>query len=170
MVLGSKALLETMKLPAGPASVDLTLAGKILVPNSRRGHTVRLGEQIRYREVTFTKENPYILLPGEFVLGATNEEVSIPRDMCGFVQGRSSIGRIGLTVQNAGFVDPGFYGTITLELVNESRYAIGLIPDYRVVQLVLIDVRDNEILYAGKYNGQHDPTGSRMHLDPEAAK
>lgn len=169
MVLGNN-VLKTFFKNAGPASIDMTLAPKILVPNAKRGAVIRLGESIRYRIVEFTEAQPYILMPGEFVLGATREKVQIPTNMCAFVNGRSSIGRIGLTVQNAGFVDPGFEGTITLELVNESRHPIGLIPGYRVAQLVLLEVKDNETPYTGKYQGQIDPTGSRMYLDPEARK
>lgn len=172
MVMGSRALRsianDGFNGLIGPASIDLTLQDKLAIPYVPRGHVVTLGEHLTYREVHYSIRHPYILLPGEFVLGATQEKVDLPKDVCGFVQGRSSIGRIGLTVQNAGFIDPGFKGTITLELVNESRYPIALIPGYRVVQIVLLDVRDNEIGYEGKYNGQYRPTGSRMYLDKEA--
>ena len=166
MVIGSKGLEQMVpKGSIGPASGDLTLSDRVLIPV--RTKLVRLGSKVKYRSVRFSAQDPFVLMPGGFVLAATNEQVMLPLDICGFVQGRSSIGRIGLTVQNAGFVDPGFNGTITLELVNESKSPIGLIPGYRVVQLVLMDVRDNEIAYKGKYNGQIFPTGSRMNEDWE---
>ena len=168
MVIGSKALRNGTPCHVGPASVDLTLSDKILIPV--RKDQIALGDEVEYEEIRFSKEHPFVLNPGEFVLAATNETVHLTPDICGFVQGRSSIGRIGLTVQNAGFIDPGFDGTITLELVNESKMKIALIPGYRVVQIVLMDVRDNPVKYHGKYNGQKDPTGSRMHKDKEARK
>lgn len=152
----------------GPASIDLTLADKVLIPVQK--DQITLGDKVEYEEIRFTKDHPFILKPGEFVLGATNEFISFSSSVCGFVQGRSSIGRIGLTVQNAGFIDPGFRGTITLELVNESRMAIALIPGYRVVQVVMMEVRDNSEKYDGKYNDQIDPTGSMMYKDEEAGR
>lgn len=156
------------KRNVGPASVDLTLADKVLIPVQK--DQITLGDKVEYEEIRFTKDHPFVLKPGEFVLAATNEFIAFSSSVCGFVQGRSSIGRIGLTVQNAGFIDPGFEGTVTLELVNESRMAIALIPGYRVVQVVLMEVRGNSERYNGKYNGQMDPTGSRMHKDKEAGR
>ena len=167
-VIGSKFLRKVAKHNVGPASIDLTLADKVLIPVQK--DQITLGDKVEYKEIRFTKDHPFILKPGEFVLAATNEYVSFPSSICGFVQGRSSIGRIGLTVQNAGFIDPGFEGTITLELVNESRMAIALIPGYRVVQIVLMEVRGNTEMYSGKYNGQIDPTGSQMYKDEEAGR
>lgn len=172
-VIGSEDLRHIYKAGEdgiGPASIDLTLQGEVAIPIVHRGQTVKLGDRIQYRTVKFTKDRPYILMPGEFVLGATVERVDMPLDKCGFVQGRSSIGRIGLTVQNAGFIDPGFTGTITLEIVNEAKHPIALIPGYRVVQIVYMDVLNNAIRYEGKYNGQVLPTGSRMHMDREVVK
>ena len=122
-----------------------------------------------YIHLTMDDEDDiFYLKPGEFVLATTMETVNIPHICCGFVQGRSSIGRIGLTTQNAGFVDPGFHGQITLELVNEGQKIIGLKPGYRVAQLVLLDVKDITSTYDGKYNGQTGATGSRMQEDKEA--
>lgn len=167
-VLGSKFLRKFTSHNVGPASVDLTLADKVLIPVQK--DQITLGDKVEYEEIRFTKDHPFILKPGEFVLGATNEFISFSSSVCGFVQGRSSIGRIGLTVQNAGFIDPGFRGTITLELVNESRMAIALIPGYRVVQVVMVEVRDNSEKYDGKYNDQIDPTGSMMYKDEEAGR
>ena len=89
----------------------------------------------------------------------------MPVKAAAFVQGRSSIGRAGLTVQNAGFVDPGFSGHITLELKNDSPCIIVLFPGYPVTQLVYMDAEDVSRPYTGKYNGQVEATGSRMQLD-----
>ena len=169
MVLGNEKLKELGYANAGPASVDLTLANQILVPKAINGF-VRLGSKVQYSLVPFSEERPFILVPGAFVLGATVETVNIPHEICAFVQGRSSIGRIGLSVQNAGFVDPGFHGTITLELKNDSRNPIAPVPGYRIAQLVFIDANGVTTPYDGKYNGQIAPTGSRMHMDKEVTK
>ena len=148
----------------GPASIDLRLGSSFSVPVNT-SDDVTLGDQVVYVHHEFPDEKA--ILPGQFLLATTMEKVKIPKDMCAFVQGRSSIGRIGLTVQNAGFVDPGFYGEITLELVNESPFPIRLIPGYRIAQLVLMDATEVTEVYEGKYNGQEGATGSRMHLDRE---
>lgn len=171
MVIGNRGLeaLVPTGSEIGPASVDMTLSDYILVP-VQSSRAVRLGHRIQYKLVRFTDERPFILVPGAFVLAATRESFLLPDSVCGFVQGRSSIGRIGLTVQNAGFVDPGFIGTITLELVNEGRQPIALVPKYRIAQLVMLDVRDCDMPYQGKYNGQVKPTGSRMFMDKEVMK
>lgn len=166
MVIGSEELKRSGLKYIGPASVDVTLSDLILLPKFAK--TVVLGDRIDYHKIYYSAEKPFILQPRGFVLAATNEYFNFSKSTCGFVQGRSSIGRIGLTVQNAGFIDPGFYGTITLELVNESRNPIALIPDYRIAQVVFMDVRDNQLAYTGKYNGQIEPTESRMFLDAEA--
>ena len=167
MVIGSNVLRGLSIGQVGPASIDVELADVILVP-SKQKNPIKLGDKVPYKLIRFSKTKPFYLRPGAFVLAATKQYFQFPSDVCGFVQGRSSIGRIGLTVQNAGFIDPGFYGTITLELVNESKNWIALIPDYRIAQIVMLDVRDNDLTYDGKYNGQIKPTASRMNMDVEA--
>ncbi|MBR6747601.1 MAG: dCTP deaminase, partial [Clostridia bacterium] len=81
---------------------------------------------------------------------------------------RSSMGRLGLFVQNAGWVDPGFYGEVTLELYNANRCAIELKAGRRIGQLVFAKMdQAAEKPYVGKYNGQKGATGSRISLDPD---
>ena len=112
------------------------------------------------------EDGQYITLkPGCFMLATTIECIGVPKDAAAFVHGRSSIGRAGLTVQNAGFVDPGFTGHITLELKNDSPCTILLYPGYPVTQLVYMDAADVSEGYRGKYSGQIEATGSRMFLD-----
>ena len=154
----------------GPASIDLRLGTSFKTINTSGVFGITLGDKVEYQYCKRASdyEDDVIICPGEFILATTMEKVRIPKDMCAFVQGRSSIGRIGLTVQNAGFVDPGFYGEITLELVNESPFPIRLTPGYRIAQLVLMDATEVTEVYEGKYNGQEGATGSRMHLDREA--
>lgn len=121
-----------------------------------------LGEKPDYE--TFTDDN-MIIRPGEFLLAATMEHFAFPNDISGIVKGRSSIGRIGLSVQNAGFIDPGFNGTITLELKNDSDIPICLPKGYPIGQVIFLETMLVSKPYSGKYNGQIEATGSKLHED-----
>lgn len=149
----------------GPASLDMRLGNTFLTPLTKG---IRLGDEVSYSRHAVDDGESLPIYPGEFMLATTREKIRVPMDAAAFVQGRSSIGRIGLTVQNAGFVDPGFYGHITLELVNESPATIWLTPGYRVAQLVFMDANGVTFGYKGKYNGQEEATESRMWQDREA--
>ena len=110
----------------------------------------------------------YLLMPGQFVLATTMEYFKLPNNMTAFVEGRNSIGRLGLFIQNAGWVDPGFEGEITLELFNANRCAIELQAGRRVGQLVFAQLDQNaDNPYHGKYQGQTGATGSRIYLGNE---
>lgn len=148
-----------------PASVNLTLGNTFLTPEPAIDGDVTLGDEVEYFCHAIDDNDGFCLDPGEFALATTRECVNIPPNIAAFVQGRSSIGRIGLTTQNAGFVDPGFHGHITLELVNESPNTIILTPGYPVAQLVFFESYSAEYPYNGKYNDQVEATGSRMHMD-----
>ncbi len=92
----------------------------------------------------------------------------MPDDLTAFVEGRSSLGRMGLFIQNAGWVDPGFKGEITLELYNANRCAIEIKAGRRVGQLVFAELDDIALNpYKGKYKGQRGATGSRAFMDKE---
>ena len=147
-----------------PASVNLRIGHTFLTP-VLTGFPVKLGDKVEYKRVEVNDDGFFLLEPGKFALATTIECVNIPANLAAFVQGRSSIGRVGLQVQNAGFVDPGFHGHITLELKNDSPNTIALWPGYPVAQIVLITAGGVENLYAGKYNGQVEATGSRMDQD-----
>lgn len=149
----------------GPASIDIRLGNTFAMPI--KGQRVKLGGEVKYGTVTVENGGVIWLEPGAFCLATTMEGFRVPKDQAAFVQGRSSIGRAGLTIQNAGFVDPGFRGHITLELKNESSHSIGLVPGYRVGQLVFFQCIGVSAGYKGKYNGQVEATGSRMYLDRE---
>lgn len=148
-----------------PASVDIRIGHTFLLPKKKL-FGITLGDKVGYTRKEIGKGQAFMLKTGQFALATTMESVDLPSDVAAFVQGRSSIGRIGLTIQNAGFIDPGFFGHITLELVNESPSPIWITPGYRVGQLVFIRCTDVEHPYNGKYNGQVEATGSRMHADP----
>lgn len=116
---------------------------------------------------------PFIVQPGEFVLGVTMERVKIADDLVARVEGRSSLGRLGIIVHStAGFIDAGFEGTITLEITNINRMPVALYPGMRVCQLAFeLMTSPAEIPYSkkktSKYQGQNLPQESRIALDPE---
>lgn len=147
-----------------PASLNIRLGHTFLVPRSDQ--TIMLGYEVRYTRHKIEEPGGWFTIkPGQFVLGTTLERLNLPDRISAFVQGRSSIGRIGLTIQNAGFVDPGFKGHITLELINDAPFPIYLLPGYPVGQLVFLETSEVEHPYSGKYNGQVAATGSRMEQD-----
>lgn len=151
-----------------PASLNVRIGNSFLVPRKKWFGGVRLGDWVKYKQVFLKDGEVFKLHPGQFALATTMERISLPTTVAAFVQGRSSIGRAGLTVQNAGFIDPGFRGHITLELKNETRNTIIIRPGYPVAQIVFEDARGVTRPYSGKYNGQTDARGSMMYLDKEA--
>lgn len=112
-----------------------------------------------------------LIQPGEFLLGTTVERVRIPATLAARVEGRSSIGRLGLAVHvTAGFIDPGFEGQITLEIVNFNPRPIWIRPGMRIAQLVFHELRTAAANpYRGKYQGQTGTTASRAHVDFQPA-
>jgi dCTP deaminase len=151
-----------------PASIDCRLGDHFLVVEDRQMHTIDLNSEIIYRQI----EGPIITIPPHsFLLATTMEYVRLPNNLTAFVEGRSSIGRIGLFIQNAGWVDPGFEGQITLELYNANSLPIRLESGRRICQLVFCSM-DQEAgsPYKGKYQGQRNATGSRVFSDLEARK
>lgn len=149
-----------------PASVDVRLGDTFSIVEDSPSGVVTMDHQIHYKTIT---TDTYVLLPGQFVLATTMEYFDLPDHLTAFVEGRSSLGRMGLFIQNAGWVDPGFQGEITLELFNANRCAIQLQAGRRVGQMVFAEM-DAPALhpYAGKYQGQRGATGSRVYLDREA--
>ena len=148
-----------------PASVDIRLGRTFSVVEDTASGIISMDQQIGYKAI---ESDTYLLLPGQFVLATTMEYVSLPDNLTAFVEGRSSLGRMGLFIQNAGWVDPGFQGEITLELFNANRCAIELRTGRRVGQLVLAQMdRPAEHPYNGKYQGQTGATGSKAYLDEE---
>lgn len=146
-----------------PASVDIRLGDTFCIVDDSSNGVINLNDEVKY---TTIRRDKYLLLPGQFVLATTKEYVSFPNDLTAFVEGRSSLGRLGLFIQNAGWVDPGFEGEITLELFNASRYAIELHAGHRVGQLVFAKMeRDALNPYSGKYQKQRGATGSRVYMD-----
>lgn len=176
MILSDKTILKmmdegTLKISpieegqVQPASVDIRLGNTFSIVEDSPAGIITLENEIKYKTIT---TDTYILLPNQFVLATTMEYFDLPNDLTAFVEGRSSLGRMGLFIQNAGWVDPGFKGEITLELYNANRCAIELKAGRRVGQLVFAKM-DGEALnpYNGKYQGQTGATGSRVFMDKE---
>lgn len=148
-----------------PASIDIRLGDTFSVVEDSSTGIISLENEIKYKTI---KTDTYVLLPGQFVLATTMEYFELPDNLTAFVEGRSSLGRMGLFIQNAGWVDPGFKGEITLELYNANRCAIELKAGRRVGQLVFALMDDHAINpYNGKYQGQTGATGSRVYMDIE---
>ena len=114
----------------------------------------------------------FVLHPGEFVLGSTLETVSLPDDLAARVEGKSSLGRLGLlTHATAGFVDPGFSGHVTLELANVATLPIKLYPGMKIGQLCFFRLSSpaehpyGSAKYGSRYQGQRGPTPSRSYAN-----
>ncbi len=151
-----------------PASVDIRLGSTFSVVDDTPSGIITLNNEIKYRTIT---ADTYLIMPGQFVLATTMEYFELPDDLTAFVEGRSSLGRMGLFIQNAGWVDPGFKGEITLELFNANRCAIELRSGRRVGQLVFAQMDEAALNpYRGKYQGQRGATGSKVFLDSEGQR
>lgn len=176
MILSDKTILKMLadksliikpldKGQIQPASVDIRLGNTFGIVEDSPTGIINLEKEIKYKTIT---SDTYILLPNQFVLATTMEYIVLPNDITAFVEGRSSLGRMGLFIQNAGWVDPGFRGEITLELFNANRCAIELKAGRRIGQLVFAKMDDTALNpYNGKYQGQKGATGSRVFMDNE---
>ena len=129
------------------------------------------------REVAVEGQDPFILHPGEFVLGSTYEVISLPDDIAGRLEGKSSLGRLGLlTHSTAGFIDPGFSGHVTLELSNVATLPIKLWPGMKIGQLCLFRLESpaehpyGSAVYESRYQGQRGPTPSKSWLNFHKSK
>ncbi len=129
------------------------------------------------REVIAEDDEAFILHPGEFVLASTYEIITLPDDIAGRLEGKSSLGRLGLlTHSTAGFIDPGFSGHITLELSNVANLPVKLYPGMKIGQLCLIKLSSpaehpyGSAVYASRYQGQRGPTASRSFMNFHKSK
>ncbi|MDD7940734.1 dCTP deaminase [Actinomycetospora lutea] len=124
------------------------------------------------RMVEPASDEAFVLHPGEFVLGSTYEVISLPDDVAGRLEGKSSLGRLGLlTHSTAGFIDPGFSGHVTLELSNVANLPIRLWPGMKVGQLCLFRLSSpaehpyGSPVYGSRYQDQRGPTPSRSYVN-----
>jgi len=153
-----------------PSSVDVRIDKFFRVfENHRYPHIDPAIEQPDLtRLVEPAVDEPFILHPGEFVLASTYEVITLPDDVAGRLEGKSSLGRLGLlTHSTAGWIDPGFSGHVTLELSNVATLPIKLWPGMKIGQLCLFRTSSpsefpyGSSVYGSRYQGQRGPTPSR---------
>jgi dCTP deaminase len=153
-----------------PSSLDVRVDRLFRVfRNSRYPYIDVKEEQEGLTElVEVADTEPFILHPGEFVLGSTLERVTLPDDLVARLEGKSSLGRLGLLIHStAGFIDPGFDGHVTLELSNVANLPITIYPGMKIGQLSFVQMSEPaETPYGSgalgsKYQGQRGPTPSR---------
>lgn len=185
MVLSDRSIKEEMALgrividpcdhaDIQPSSVDLHLGTSFQVfRNSRYPYIDPSVEQGGLMEMVLaTAGEPFVLHPGEFALGATIERVTLASDIVARLEGKSSLGRLGLLIHStAGYIDPGWNGTLTLELSNVANLPIVLTPGMAIGQISFmrmttpVDRPYGSPGLGSKYQGQVDPTPSRAYRD-----
>ena len=157
-----------------PSSVDVRLDRFFRVFENHRYEVIdpSIEQSDLTREVAVAPNDFFILHPGEFVLASTYEVITLPDDIAGRLEGKSSLGRLGLlTHSTAGFIDPGFSGHITLELSNVANLPVKLYPGMKIGQLCLIKLSSPAehpyglALYGSRYQGQRGPTPSKSWLN-----
>ncbi|HLA65599.1 MAG TPA: dCTP deaminase [Candidatus Saccharimonadales bacterium] len=162
-----------------PSSVDLHLDRRFRVfRNSRYPFIDVRSDQPELTElVEIGGDEPFILHPGEFVLGSTFERVELPNDLVARLEGKSSLGRLGLLIHStAGYVDPGWEGNLTLELSNVANLPITLYDGMKIGQISFqrmsspVEVGYGDARIGSKYRGQRDPTASLYHRDFERGR
>ena len=160
-----------------PSSVDLHLDRSFRVFRNNRYAfiDVRAPQPDLTEMLTIADDEPFILHPGEFVLGQTHEWVELPTDLVARLEGKSSLGRLGLLIHStAGYVDPGWKGNLTLELSNVANLPIALYSGMRIGQISFfkmsspVDRPYGSPELGSKYQGQSEPTASAFHRDFDA--
>lgn len=157
-----------------PASVDVRLDRFFRLFDNHRYPVIdpSVEQEGLTRLVEVAPDEPFVLHPGEFVLGSTFEKVTLPGDVAARLEGKSSLGRLGLvTHSTAGFIDPGFSGHVTLELSNMATLPILLWPGSKVGQLCFFRMTSEAEFpygsgaYGNRYQGQRGPTASRSYVN-----
>jgi dCTP deaminase len=185
MIFSDRTILEAIE--TGRISIDPFDRG-LVQPSSvdiRCDYRFRVFENHRYplidpkaiqsnltSEVEAAADDPFILHPGEFVLGTTLETIHLGDDVVARLEGKSSLGRLGLLIHStAGFIDPGFHGQVTLELSNVANLPIAIYPGMKIGQISFYQMTTaaehpyGSAELGSKYQGQTGPTASRMHRD-----
>ena len=151
-----------------PASLDIRLDRQFRVFRAHRRAYIDVRESVD--DLTAVEEiaddEPFVLHPGEFVLGSTLERVGIPDDLVARLEGKSSLGRLGLLIHStAGYIDPGFEGQITLEFSNVASLPIAIHAGMRIGQISFLQMTTPvDTPYQGKYQGQSGPKIGRAHV------
>jgi dCTP deaminase len=185
MIFSDRTILEAIedgRISIDPFDRDLVQPSSVDV---RCDYYFRVFENHRYplidpkavqvdltKEVEASEDNPFILHPGEFVLGTTLETIHLGDDVVARLEGKSSLGRLGLLIHStAGFIDPGFHGQVTLELSNVANLPIAIYPEMKIGQVSFYQMTTaaehpyGSAALGSKYQGQTGPTASRMHKD-----
>lgn len=163
--------MSTVDLPINPELLPPQFRNlpENLRPTQRQIKVRNMDESYPEHRIEIPADQGIIIPPKGFVLATTEEYIKASPKYALYVEGRSSIGRMGLQVQNAGFVDPGFCGQITLELFNASDVPIALKPGRRICQITIIELDEpTQKPYNGKYMGQTGAVSSRIEEDREA--
>jgi len=154
-----------------PSSVDIHVDSAFRVFHNARHPYIDVRKQMDdlTELVEVNEDRPFILHPGEFVLGSTLERVRIPDDLVARLEGKSSLGRLGLLIHStAGYVDPGWDGYLTLELSNVASLPITIYPGMKIGQISFFqlstpaDIPYGTKATGSKYQGQRGPTASRF--------
>src|SRR5881398_150094 len=159
-----------------PSSIDVRLDRFFRVFNNSR--YTHIDPALQQDDLTSPVEpegdEPFVLHPGEFVLGSTLEVVTLPDDLAARLEGKSSLGRLGLLIHStAGFVDAGWSGHLTLELSNVANLPITIYPGMKIGQLCVFQMTspaERPYGKTGKYQGQRGPTASRFFMDFKASR
>jgi dCTP deaminase len=170
---GRMALSPYDEAMVQPSSIDVRLDRYFRVfANHRYTHIDPALQQDELTEVIEVPDDEAFLLhPGEFVLGSTLEVITLGNDLASRLEGKSSLGRLGLlTHSTAGFIDPGFSGHVTLELSNVANLPIKLYPGMKIGQICVLPLSSpsehpyGSSVYGSRYQGQRGPTPSRSYL------
>ena len=183
MILSDKQirnLLEKRELIIEPidnsqiqaSSVDLRLGNEFITFPEDIDVIDVLDENItKYLKKIQINENGFIIKPKQFILATTIEYIKLPDYITAFVEGRSSLGRLGLFIENAGWVDAGFEGNITLEFFNANSRPLKIYPNMRICQLVFAKMEEPaEKPYRGKYFKQVGVMPSKIYMDKDLSK
>jgi dCTP deaminase len=163
--------IDNMEKQVQPAWVDLRLDSKFRVFKNLHQPFIDVRNPGDYTEPFDTNHEPFILHPKEFILGMTLESIKIPADLVAYVDGQSSLGRLGITSHvTAGWIDPGFSGKLVLEITNLGKMPVKLYPGMKICKLVLLKLTSPcEMPYdkrkEAKYKEQKETLPSRIHQE-----
>ena len=154
----------------GPNSIDLRLGNEFRIfKHIAKTHIDPLNDSEDYTELKVINNGEFFILhPNEFILATTHEWIEMPNDLAANLDGRSSLGRLGIIIQTAAMVDAGFKGKLTLEVANIGKMPVKIYPRMKICKLTLHKLsKPCKNPYSGKYQGQTTATPSRISKDKE---
>lgn len=165
--------LENPKEQIQPACVDLRLGSEFRVFKYTKEAFIDSRNPKEYTEAVHSNGEPFVLHPKEFILGITHEKIKVPGDLAAYIDGRSSLGRIGITAHiTSGWIDPGFKGRLVLEISNLGKMPVTLYPGMRICKLFFFKLNSpSEVPYNmrenAKYMNQETVCQSKIYKDIE---